>query len=77
MVLYMEYKDKYIKYKTKYLKLKNMDINNQNGGSKKRKYKKNKNNNSMFINNISIDSIFELEGFQSIIVSKDNEIIFE
>lgn len=33
----MDYKDKYIKYKTKYLKLKDMDINNQNGGGKKLK----------------------------------------
>lgn len=31
----MDYKDKYIKYKTKYLELKNIDINNQTGGSKK------------------------------------------
>lgn len=30
----MDYKDKYIKYKTKYLELKNMDLNNQIGGSK-------------------------------------------
>ena len=35
----MEYKDKYIKYKTKYLELKNTDINNQIGGSKRLKYK--------------------------------------
>jgi len=31
----MDYKDKYIKYKTKYLELKNMDVNNQNGGGQK------------------------------------------
>ena len=31
----MDYKDKYIKYKTKYLELKNIDINNMIGGSKK------------------------------------------
>ena len=30
----MNYKEKYIKYKTKYLELKDMDINNQNGGGK-------------------------------------------
>jgi hypothetical protein len=71
----MDYKDKYIKYKTKYLELKNMDINNQHGGGKKLKYKKKKNKNkNTLMNNISI---FDLEGFQSIIISKDNKIIFE
>jgi len=29
----MDYKEKYIKYKTKYLELKNIDINNQTGGT--------------------------------------------
>ena len=33
----MDYKDKYIKYKTKYLELKNIELNNQIGGSKKLK----------------------------------------
>jgi len=37
----MDYKNKYIKYKTKYLELKDIDINNQIGGGKKLKYKKN------------------------------------
>lgn len=31
----MDYKEKYIKYKTKYLELKNIDVNNQIGGTKK------------------------------------------
>jgi pantothenate kinase-related protein Tda10 len=30
----MDYKNKYIKYKTKYLELKNINMNNQNGGGK-------------------------------------------
>ena len=30
----MDYKNKYIKYKTKYLELKDIDVNNQYGGSK-------------------------------------------
>jgi hypothetical protein len=72
----MDYKDKYIKYKTKYFKLKNIDIHNKIGGGKKLKNKKNKNKNTL-MNNISMDSIFDYEGFQSIIISKDNEIIFE
>jgi len=33
----MDYKDKYIKYKTKYLELKNINMNNQNGGAKNKK----------------------------------------
>lgn len=74
----MDYKDKYIKYKTRYLKLKNIDINNQIGGGKKLKYKNNRvKKNNIIMNNISMNSIFDLEGFQSIIISKDNEIIFE
>lgn len=36
----MNYKDKYIKYKTKYLELKNIDMNNQIGGGKKKIEKK-------------------------------------
>ena len=33
----MDYKEKYIKYKTKYLELKDIDVNNQNGGAKNKK----------------------------------------
>ena len=84
----MDYKDKYIKYKTKYLELKYINVNNQIGGGKKLKYKdlknlknlknkKNKKNINIQMNNISMDSIFDLEGIQSIIISKDNETIFE
>jgi hypothetical protein len=65
----MDYKDKYIKYKTKYIQL---------GGRKKMKnrtVKRTNNNNNKVIN--KMDSLFELPGFQSIIIAKDNEIIFE
>ncbi len=69
-----DYYNKYVKYKTKYLEVKNNDMI---GGGKKMKNKKNKKINYNIRSNISMDSIFELEGFQSIIISKDNEIIFE
>jgi len=61
----MDYKDKYIKYKTKYLELKNIDINNQTGGGKKMKYKKNRvkknnKNKKMSISNMeSINIVLE------------------
>jgi len=74
----MNYENKYIKYKTKYLELKNNNINNNNmigGGKKKLKKKKLKLTNK-FINN-PMDNLMNLEGFQSIIVSKDDNIIFQ
>ena len=68
----MDYYNKYQKYKTKYSHLKI-----QIGGKKKLKNKKNINNKRITNNIIKMDSIFDLEGFQSIIIAKDNEIIFE
>jgi hypothetical protein len=76
----MNYEDKYIKYKTKYLELKNNNINNNNnmigGGKKKLKKKKIKTITNKLINN-PMDNLMNLEGFQSIIVSKDDNIIFQ
>ena len=68
--IYMDYKDKYIKYKTKYLELKNMELNNQIGSGKK--LKKKFNNNNKYNN-----KLMDIEGLQSIIVSKDDNIIFQ
>jgi hypothetical protein len=74
----MNYEDKYIKYKTKYLELKNNNNNNNmiGGGKKKMKKKQIKTITNKFINN-PMDNLMNLEGFQSIIVSKDDNIIFQ
>jgi hypothetical protein len=70
----MNYEDKYIKYKTKYLELKNNNI--IGGGKKKLKKNKIKTITNKLINN-PMDNLMNLDGFQSIIVSKDDNIIFQ
>ena len=78
----MDYKDKYIKYKTKYFELKNK--NNIIGGVKKMKKKHSGIKKILSINKIESmqelpdlrSSILEL-GLQSIIIAKDNKIIFD
>jgi len=68
----MDYERKYIKYKLKYLELKDAKENQTGGGKKLKKTKKSKNK-----LNLDMDSLFQLEGFQSLIIARDNEIIFE
>ena len=86
----MSYTDKYIEYKTKYLELVNNTIT---GGGKKKKMKTKgiKDINRKYHRNISTrtemedqldlsnieSAVLELEGLQSIIVSRDNKTIYE
>lgn len=69
-MLYMDHKNKCLKYKITYSKLKNENI--IVGGNKKMKNKKNNKKDVKLM-----DNLMNIEGFQSVIVSKDDNIIFQ
>ena len=72
----MDYKDKYIKYKTKYLECKNKNSNYQIGGTKSKKKLKNKKKTKYQINK-NMNNLMDIQGYKSIIFSKDDDIIFQ